>query len=114
MAKVNIDLEDDFDFGFSAVSEDELAAREQEAEARARAEAEQIIKAQQEEASSVIDEVTATAQEYKDRLALLYKMVMPLLKNLEKDSDSKPYIFWPDRKKKMQEFMARVNAVVNG
>jgi hypothetical protein len=114
MAKLNINLEDDFDFGFSAVSEDELTAREKEAEDRARAEAEQIIKQQQEEATSVIDEVTATAQEYKDRLALLHKMVLPLLKNLEKDSDTKPYIYWPDRKKKMQEFMARVNAVVNG
>ncbi len=114
MAKLNIDLDDDFDFGFSAVSDEELALREKEAEERARAEAEAIIKQHQEEASSVIDEVTSTAQEYKDRLNLLYKMVTPLLKNLAADADTKPYIYWPDRKKKMQEFMARVDAVVNG
>ena len=113
MAKFNVEL-DDFDFGFSAVSEDELAVREQEAEARAMAEAEKLMQAQQAEATSVIDEVTATAQEYKDRLATLNKMIQPLLKNLAADADTKPYIYWPDRKKKMQEFMARVNAVVSG
>lgn len=113
MAKFDIQL-DDFDFGFSAVSEDELAIREQEAEARVMAEAEKLMQAQQAEATSAIDEVTATAQEYKDRLGALNKMVQPLLKNLAADADNKPYIYWPDRKKKMQEFMARVNAVVNG
>jgi len=41
-------------------------------------------------------------------------MVQPLLKNLAADADNKPYIYWPDRKKKMQDFMARVNAVVSG
>jgi len=113
MSKFDIQL-DDFDFGFSAVSEDELAAREQEAEARVMAEAEKLMLAQQAEATSAIDEVTATAQEYKDRLNALNKMVQPLLKNLALDADTKPYIYWPDRKKKMQEFMARVNTVVNG
>lgn len=103
---------DDFDFGFSAVSEEELSVREKEAEERARAEAETIIRQQQEEASGIIDEVTATAQEYKDRLNLLYKMIQPLLNNLSADADNKPYIYWPERKKKMQEFRARVEAVV--
>lgn len=105
---------DDFDFGFSAVSEEELALREKEAEERVRAEAEALIQQQQEEASGIIDEVTATAQEYKDRLNLLNKMIQPLLNNLIADADKKPYIYWPDRKKKMQEFKARVEAVVNG
>lgn len=113
MSKLQIDL-DDFDFGFSAVSEDDLALREQQAAEAARAEAEQIIKQQAAEADSVLSEATATAQEYKDRLMLLNKMIQPLLKNLAADADEKPYIYWPDRKKKMQEFMARVNAVVNG
>ena len=103
---------DDFDFGFSAVSEDELTAKEKEAEERARAEAEAIIKQQAEEASGIIDELTGTAEEYKKRLTLLHKMVTPLLKNLAADADKKPYIYWPDRKKKMQEFMARIDAVV--
>lgn len=115
MSKTPFDFDaESFDFGFTAVSEDELSAREKEAEERARAEAEQIINQQQAEASAVIDEVTATAQEYRDRLNLLYKMIVPLLKNLVSDADTKPYIYWPDRKKKVQEFMARVETVVNG
>jgi cell division septum initiation protein DivIVA len=112
MSKKTIILED-FDFGFSAVSEDELAIREKEAEDRARAEAEQIIKQQQQEASGIIDELTDTADEYRNRLMMLHKMVTPLLNNLMLDSDNKPYIYWPDRKKKMQEFKARIDAVVN-
>lgn len=113
MARV-IDLDDDFDFGFSAVSEDELAAREAEAEERARKAAENIIRQQQEEASAVIDEVTATAQEYKDRLKLLHKSILPLLDNLIADADTKSFIYWPDRKAKIQQFKARLEAIVNG
>lgn len=105
--------EESFDFGFTAVSEEELAAREKEAEERARAEAEQIINEQQAQASAVINEATATAKEYRDRLHLLHKMIVPLLKNLISDAETKPYIYWPDRKKKVQEFMKRVEAVVN-
>lgn len=111
--KATLDL-DDFDFGFSAVSEEELAAKEKEAEARGLAEAEKLMQQQAAEADQVISEATATAQEYKDRLTLLHKMIIPLLKNLAADGDKKPYIYWPERTKKMQEFMARVNAVVNG
>lgn len=113
MARI-VDLDNDFDFGFSAVSEDELAAREAEAEERARKEAETLIKQQQEEASAVIDEVTATAQEYKDRLNLLHKSVLPLLDNLMTDADTKSFIYWPDRKKKINAFKARLEAIVNG
>lgn len=114
MAKLSIDLDEDFDFGFSAVSEDELSQKEKEAEERARAEAEVIIKQQQQETEGAIAELMGTAQEYKDRLTLLHKAVMPLLKNLQADADNKPYIYWPDRKLKMTQFIAKVNAIVNG
>lgn len=106
-------LDDDFDFGFSAVSEDDFKQKEFEAAEKARQEAEEIIRQQQQEASDIIDEVSATAEEYKKRLMTLNKMIQPLLKNLIEDADTKPYIHWPDRKKKLQEFMARVAAVVN-
>jgi hypothetical protein len=103
---------EDFDFGFSAVSEEELAFREKEAEERARAEAELIIQQQQEETSGIIDELTGAADHYKNKLLLLHKMVLPLLNNLMADADKKPYIYWPDRRKKMQDFKARIDAVV--
>lgn len=88
---------DDFDFGFSAVSEDELKALEKQLQ-------EQVA-----EKESQLEEVSKT---YEDKLTALYKMVMPLLKNLAKDSD-KAYIYWPDRQKKMQDFIKKVEALVN-
>lgn len=105
-------LDEDFDFGFFAVSEDELAQREKQAEAKALAQAEELIKQQAAEADATVNEALGTAQEYKDKLYALHKMVMPLLNNLAKD-DNKAYIYWPDRTKKMTAFIAKVNSIVN-
>ncbi len=88
---------DDFDFGFSAVSEDELKAAERQI---------------QEQASAVATELEDKARTYEQKLNDLYKMVMPLLKNLAKDDDSKGYIHWPDRQKKMKAFIAKVDALM--
>ena len=59
------------DFGFSAVSEEEY--------------------------NSVIDKTAATADEYKDRLQKLEKMIIPFLMKLQTTGD-KEYIYWPNRK----------------
>ena len=86
----------DFDFGFTAVSEDELKVIERELEAKV---------AHQDQ------ELKQVAASYEEKLNTLYKMVMPLLKNLAKDAD-KDYIYWPDRQKKMQDFIKQVEALV--
>jgi hypothetical protein len=104
---------DTFDFGFSTVSEEELQQKEREAEQRARQEAEKLLRQQQNEATTVINELTGTAEDYKKRLLLLHSMVIPLLKNLAQDSETKSYIYWPDRKKKIEEFIQRINVVIN-
>lgn len=88
---------DDFDFGFSAVSEDELKTIERELEAK--------IASQDQQLQQV-------SQTHREKLATLYNMVMPLLKNLAKDAD-KDYIYWPDRQKKMQEFIKKVQDLAN-
>jgi hypothetical protein len=87
----------DFDFGFSAVSEDELRVLERELEAKV-ADQDQQLK--------------QVSQSYQEKLTTLYSMVMPLLNNLAKDAD-KDYIYWPDRQKKMQEFIKKVQNLVN-
>lgn len=87
----------DFDFGFSAVSEDELKAIERELESKVASQEQQL------------QEVSKT---YEEKLNTLYKMVMPLLNNLAKDAD-KDYIYWPGRQKKMQEFIKKVQTLVN-
>jgi hypothetical protein len=96
MAK-NIEI-GDFDFGFSAVSETELKALERQLE---------------EQVAARDSQLAATVDTYEEKLASLYKMVMPLLKNLAKDAD-KDYIFWPDRQKKMNAFIDQVESIVNG
>ena len=96
MNKPVFDLDEE-DFGFSAVSEDELKSLERE------------LKQQVEQKEQ---ELSLTSKEYKDKLEALYKLIMPLLLNLQKDSD-KEYIYWPDRTKKVTTFIARFNKFVN-
>ena len=96
MAKISIEIDDDNDFGFSAVSEDELKSMERQLQ-------HQVLQKE--------EELSLTSKEYKDKLEALYKLIMPLLVNLQKD-DSKEYIFWPDRTKKMTAFIAKVNKIV--
>ncbi len=96
MSKPIFDLDDVEDFGFSAVSEDELKSLERE------------LKQQVEQKEQ---ELSLTSKEYKDKLEALYKLIMPLLLNLQKDPE-KEYILWPDRSKKMTAFIARVNKIV--
>lgn len=59
------------DFGFSAVSEEEY--------------------------NRVISETADTAEEYKERLKQVEKLVLPFFTKLLKTSD-KEYIYWPNRK----------------
>lgn len=88
---------DDFDFGFSAVSEEDLKAAERQL---------------QEQVTATATELESVARTYEEKLDTLYKMIMPLLKNLAKDDDSKEYIHWPDRQKKMKAFMTKVDALM--
>jgi hypothetical protein len=98
MSKIVINLDDvNEDFGFSAVSEDELKSLERQLQ-------QQVEQKEQ--------ELSLTSKEYKDKLEALYKLIMPLLMNLQKDND-KEYIYWPDRSKKMAAFIAKVNKIVN-
>lgn len=50
----------------------------------------------------------------KDKVDQMYKMIMPLLKNLKKDSDKNEYIYWPNRGAKIDEFMAKLEKIVRG
>jgi hypothetical protein len=39
-------------------------------------------------------------------------MIMPLLKNLEKDADKNAYIHWPNRKEKIQQFIKKLDGLL--
>lgn len=83
---------EDDDFGFTAVSEEELKQYERELE-------------------TVVNETNTTAQQFQQKLTALYKAIMPLLNNLEKNPD-KEYILWPDRASKIAAFKKKIDAIV--
>ena len=87
----------DNDFGFSLVSEKELKAHEE------------MLKKKVDEQSMIVEQTTAQMQ---DKLHGLRDMIMPLLNNLAKDPE-KQYILWPDRAKKIQAFIKKVNEFVD-
>jgi len=91
-----MNLDEDYDFGFSAVSEEELKSLEKKLQA---------------EVNSKSEELALIAQSYEDKLNAMYKMIMPLLRNLAKD-DKKEYIFWPDRSAKMTAFIKKIDALM--
>lgn len=75
---------DDFDFGFTTVSEADIndAATEK------------------------------VSVEVQNKAEAIYKMILPLLKNLEKDADKNEYIHWPNRKEKIQMFIKKLDEVL--
>jgi hypothetical protein len=87
---------EDDDFGFSLVSESELKALENQL----------VQQVKQKET-----EVVKTNQEMQNRL--LRAMILPLLTNLAKD-ETREYIYWPDRAKKIKAFIDKINKFVDG
>jgi hypothetical protein len=91
-------MQDEDDFGFSLVSEKELKALETQL-------AQQVKQKE--------TEVVKTNQEMQNKLQQLRSMILPLLTNLAKD-ESREYIYWPDRSKKIKAFIDKINKFVDG
>jgi len=91
-----MNLQED-DFGFSLVTEEELKANEE------------ALKKKVEEQSLIVQQTSA---ELNDKLHGLRNMIMPLLKNLSKDSE-KEYIWWPNRVEKITQFINKINDYVD-
>ena len=51
-------------------------------------------------------------QEGNDKTLAMYNAIMPLLTNLKKDADKNPIINWPNRGKKIDEFIAKLNKIL--
>ena len=54
-----------------------------------------------------------TVEEMKTKLESLRKMIMPLLNNLKANAD-KDYIHWPDRTKKIDAFIKKMDKIIEG
>ncbi len=78
-----------FDFGFTVVDEDELDVTKQ------------------------VDVAEKAAAHHEEKLNRLYQAIRPLLQNLKKNPE-KEYIKWPNRIKKVEEFEAQIDSIVNG
>jgi len=76
------------DFGFSAVSEEEYNAR-------------------------ISDASSLTAEQYKDRLLKLEKIIIPFLQKLHSTSEQE-YIYWPNRKDILEKEMKRILELTRG
>ena len=48
-----------------------------------------------------------------DKAHAMYNAIMPLLKNLQKDADKNPIINWPNRARKIDEFITRLNKILS-
>jgi len=79
-----------FDFGFTAVTEDELEVVQQ--------------------AAAQVQETSASASDYQERLENLYNAIIPLLQNLKKNPE-KSYIHWPNRSAKIEEFETHIQKI---
>ncbi len=77
----------DDDFGFSAVSEEEYNA--------------------------VINEKADTAEEYQARLQQVEKLVLPFFTKLLQTAD-KEYIYWPNRKKLVEDQIQKILKLTRG
>jgi len=78
---------DEDDFGFTAVDEDEFNA--------------------------VIAEKEETAEDYKQRLQQVEKIIMPFLTKLLKTADQ-PIIKWPNRAKVLEEQIQKILKLTRG
>ena len=84
--------DDFFDFGFSAVDESELESLQK--------------------ATAEVEEATASALTYEEKLNSLYNAIVPLLTNLKKNPE-KDYIYWPNRLERVEKFEDYISSIVS-
>ena len=114
---INLDEYDEFDFGFSTVDEDEVKefetkVQEKVAETTGKVSNDlenkinQLLKAREGDTSR--DEELENKR--KEDLQKLEKIIMPLLKNLQKNPDD-VYIKWPNRKEVIEKQIKKIVAI---
>ena len=115
--EINLDEYDEFDFGFSTVDEDEVKefetkVQEKVAETTGKVsnylenKINQLLKAREGDTSRVEE----LEKKRKDDLLKLEKIIMPLLKNLQKNPDD-VYIKWPNRKEVIEKQIKKIVAI---
>lgn len=89
-----IELDENFDFGFTTFSEDEFKKREEIA------------------AQEAVQQTAKEVEAVNSKVQTMYNMIVPLLQNLAKDADTREYIYWPNRKEKINAFLKKLDKIV--
>ncbi len=127
----NLDFDTDFDFGITSVSSDQVDQSKIQVEKleQVSASSEGVtqrlggIEDTLEYMKSVLElknqeEIDMKKQElydaYSDRMKQVEKLTIPLLLNLAKNSDTNPYIHWPNRKEIVEAQIQKILTVTRG
>lgn len=118
------------DFGFSAIDEMEVkhvvdettletkviketVSASNESISRLETKIDKIIEMYHQEKFGLESQKTLLEETVQSKLTNLEKMIIPLLVNLMKNSE-KEYIYWPNRKEKIQEHIDKILAITRG
>ena len=96
---------DTFDFGFTSTTVEELEFIQQSKSNHAE-ETDLLFNQIEKEKASNADNL--------EKLENLYNAILPLLTNLEKDSETKEYLYWPNRGAKIEEFRQHLKSIKEG
>ena len=97
--------DDTFDFGFTATTVEELDFIQQS-------------KSDHQEETDLlfnrIEKVEKENESANNKLDKLYNAILPLLTNLEKDADTREYLYWPNRTEKIEQFRKHLKSIKEG
>ena len=115
--ELNIEDYDEFDFGFSTVDEDEVKEFETQVKSRVAEETTNMSTGLDEKINELLKaregdtgKVEEIEKKRKDELLKLEKIIMPLLRNLQKNPDD-VYIKWPNRKEVIEKQIKKIVAI---
>lgn len=124
----DLDLDSNFDFGIKSVSSDQVDQSKIQTEKLEQVSAtSENVSQKLEQIEGKIAEVLAVAQQKfdtrleekelqlevgnQDKFRTLEKLMIPLLMNLAKDSETNPYIHWPNRKEVVEDQIRKILTV---
>lgn len=114
---VNLDDYEEFDFGFSTVDEEEVKEFETKVQSKVAEETAAISSDLENKIDSLLKaregdttKVQELEKKRKDDLLKLEKIIMPLLRNLQKNPDD-VYIKWPNRKDVIEKQIKKIVAI---
>ena len=115
--ELNIEDYDEFDFGFSTVDEDEVKEFETQVKSRVAEETTNMSTGLEEKINELLKaregdtgKVEEIEKKRKDELLKLEKIIMPLLRNLQKNPDD-IYIKWPNRKEVIDKQIKKIVSI---